>query len=421
MILIIATLAFFIVTALFIIDMNSEQTITSEFSSYLQPFSAETIVKHNYLSKPEMVWGEITNLSDYNFWFPGVLRILPVVSSDRYVHKYSFDKFELAPGALIRLRPNTLSPLYQGRITSVEKNKKLSFEVRFNPVHKEQIVFDLEPIPEGTSVTCRRTSTGLFSWMSIWGFSNNKSKILDNLGYLIPEDEEDSLDLTDSAAVAGPQYSREATIARAVQAGLDGNMDVVNSIPDKPTRGMAKAMLVQSKRKGNVMPDNLVKALSEEPSDNVDTPKADGAKKKDGPTPDGLPSFSNQDDLISFVVNKALDGDDEPINAINEKPTRGKAKALLVKIKRGAIERPAMPELSETPPPSTQNKETPKPEATTEGEGTSEDKSEPETELIERLVTEGANGNMDEINALENKVLRGKIKAAIIKMKRASS
>ena len=400
--------------------MNSEQTITSDFSSYLNPFSAETIVKHSYSSKPEMVWAEITNLADYNFWFPGILRILPVVNTDRYVHKYSFDKFQLAPGALLRLRPNTLSPMFQGRITSVEPNKKLSIEMRFNPVHKETVVFDLEPIPEGTSVTCRRTSKGLFSWMSIWGFSNNKSKILDNLGYLIPEDEQDSSDQTDSAADAGPQYSREATIARAVQAGLDGNMDLVNSIPDKPTRGMAKAMLVQSKRKGNVMPDHLVKALSEEPSANIDKPKADGKKKKDEPTPDGLPSFSNQDDLISFVVNKALDGDDEPINAINDKPTRGKAKALLVKIKRGAIERPAMPELSETPS-SAQNKETPQPEATTEAEGTSEDKSEPESKLIERLVTAGINGNMDEINTLENKVLRGKIKAAIVKAKRASS
>ena len=401
--------------------MNSEQTITSDFSSYLNPFSAETIVKHSYSSKPEMVWAEITNLADYNFWFPGILRILPVVNTDRYVHKYSFDKFQLAPGALLRLRPNTLSPMFQGRITSVEPNKKLSIEMRFNPVHKETVVFDLEPIPEGTSVTCRRTSKGLFSWMSIWGFSNNKSKILDNLGYLIPEDEQDSSDKTDSAADAGPQYSREATIARAVQAGLDGNMDLVNSIPDKPTRGMAKAMLVQSKRKGNVMPDHLVKALSEEPSANIDKPKADGEKKKDEPTPDGLPSFSNPDDLISFVVNKALDGDDESINAINDKPTRGKAKALLVKIKRGAIERPAMPELSETPSSSAQNKETPQPEATTEAEDTREDKSEPESELIERLVTAGINGNMDEINALENKVLRGKIKAAIIKAKRASS
>ena len=115
-----------------------------------------------------------------------------------------------------------------------------------------------------------------------------------------------------------------------------------------------------------------------------------------------------------------MDGDDEPINAINDKPTRGKAKALLVKIKRGAIERPAMPELSETPS-SAQNKETPQPEATTDAEGISEEKSESEFELIERLVTAGINGNMDEINALENKVLRGKIKAAIVKAKRASS
>ena len=421
MVLIIAIIAFVVITTLFIIDMNSEQTITSDFSSYLNPFSAETIVKHSYSSKPEMVWAEITNLADYNFWFPGILRILPVVNTDRYVHKYSFDKFQLAPGALLRLRPNTLSPMFQGRITSVEPNKKLSIEMRFNPVHKETVVFDLEPIPEGTSVTCRRTSKGLFSWMSIWGFSNNKSKILDNLGYLIPEDEQDLSDQTDSAADAGPQYSREATIARAVQAGLDGNMDLVNSIPDKPTRGMAKAMLVQSKRKGNVMPDHLVKALSEEPSANIDKPKANGEKKKDEHTPDGLPSFSNPDDLISFVVNKALDGDDELINAINDKPTRGKAKALLVKIKRGAIERPAMPKLSETPSSSAQNKETPQPEATTEAEDTSEDKSEPESELIERLVTAGINGNMDEINSLENKVLRGKIKAAIVKAKRASS
>ena len=305
MVLIIAIIAFVVITTLFIIDMNSEQTITSDFSSYLNPFSAETIVKHSYSSKPEMVWAEITNLADYNFWFPGILRILPVVNTDRYVHKYSFDKFQLAPGALLRLRPNTLSPIFQGRITSVEPNKKLSIEMRFNPVHKETVVFDLEPIPEGTSVTCRRTSKGLFSWMSIWGFSNNKSKILDNLGYLIPEDEQESLDQKDSGADAGPQYRREATIARAVQAGLDGNMDLVNSIPDKPTRGMAKAMLVQSKRKGNLMPDHLVKALSEEPSEIVDTSQVDGAKKKDEPTSEGLPSFSNQDDLVSFVVNKA--------------------------------------------------------------------------------------------------------------------
>ena len=35
-----------------------------------------------------------------------------------------------------------------------------------------------------------------------------------------------------------------------------------------------------------------------------------------------------------------------------------------------------------------------------------------------RLIPLGLDGNMDEINALENRVLRGKIKAAIVKKKR---
>jgi hypothetical protein len=45
---------------------------------------------------------------------------------------------------------------------------------------------------------------------------------------------------------------------------------------------------------------------------------------------------------------------------------------------------------------------------------------ESEEELITRLVDVGAQGNMDEINALDNKVLRGKIKAAVFRAKRAA-
>ena len=40
--------------------------------------------------------------------------------------------------------------------------------------------------------------------------------------------------------------------------------------------------------------------------------------------------------------------------------------------------------------------------------------------MIERLIAEGLEGNMDEINALDNRVLRGKIKSAIVKAKRAA-
>ena len=410
MILTIAMLAFFLVTVLFILDASREQVLSSEVSTFLQPFAAETIVKHRYNARPDLIWNALTELAHYNFWFPGVLRILPMVETDRYVHRYSFDKFNFSPGAVIRLRPFSLSPAFKGKIISVQENKQLALEMRFNPVHKETVVFSLEPAPEGTTVTCRRTSRGVFSWITLWGFSNNKSKILDNLGYFIPEDIIEETDGDGEVKEAGPQYSREAIIARAVQAGLDGNMDLVNEIPDKPTRGMAKAMLVQSKRKGNIMPEHLVKALSEEPSTTAPSTAPEGVKKVES-SDSGLPDFVNTEDLISYVVNKALDGDDESINAIKDKATRGKAKAMVVKIKRGSIDRPEVPEVPTSGSAGAVDAEPGVPDPVSS-------EVESEENLISRLVSAGLDGNMDEINALESRVLRGKIKAAIVKEKR---
>ena len=183
-------------------------------------------------------------------------------------------------------------------------------------------------------------------------------------------------------------------------------MDIINAIPDKPTRGMAKAMLVQTKRKGGSMPEHLVKALSEEPTEGNKASK----QQKVETSNQGLPNFDNQEDLISFVVNKALDGDDEPLNAVDNKVIRGKAKAMIVKINRGSIDRPPMPTASTSAPTTSPPKET------AEGKETS---PEGEQDLIDRLVVDGVEGKMDEINALENKVLRGKIKAAVVKQKRA--
>ena len=45
-------------------------------------------------------------------------------------------------------------------------------------------------------------------------------------------------------------------------------------------------------------------------------------------------------------------------------------------------------------------------------------KSETDDELIARLIADGVEGKMDEINALDNKVLRGKIKSGIVKAKK---
>ena len=107
------------------------------------------------------------------------------------------------------------------------------------------------------------------------------------------------------------------------------------------------------------------------------------------------------DQVFAIAVNKGADGDMEAVNAIEDRVTRGKAKALLVKIKRGTADRPPMPD-------SSLSKNTP----------TDDQKSESEDEMIERLVAAGVGGDMEEVNALESRVLRGKIKAAIVKAKR---
>ena len=166
--------------------------------------------------------------------------------------------------------------------------------------------------------------------------------------------------------------------------GLEGNMDFVNSIQEKPIRGMAKAGMVKAKRTGKTP------AKPEKSEAGLETK-----------TTDGLSSLSN-DDMVAFLVNKGLDGDMDSVNNHDNKIIRGKAKAFIVKIKRGSLERPSMPKVPE-----------PSESVDTKAEETDE-------QLIERLLAKGLDGDMDEINALDNRVLRGKIKAAIVKAKRAA-
>ena len=394
MLLTIATIAVLIVLVLFIWDTSSGHETQSDIRSFYRPFYAESSISHEYLSTPTDVWKTLTSLEGYSSWFPQISRLLPDVNTRRYVHRFSFDQLPLVPGTRLLLRPNSWSPFYHSRVVVVNKNKEISFDLKYNPLFREYVVFALEPQPYGTAVTCLRTSKGLFSFLSLWGFSNTKSKILENLGYFIPEETpKEGKSGKNGAAVQTPSLSREATIAQAVQAGLVGNMDMINAIADKPTRGLAKATLIQTKRKGGALPEHLQKALSESPTV-VPTKQQPG----------GVSAFSNQEEHVAYLVNLTLDGNDEALNAVPDRVIRGKTKAMLAKIKRGALERPPMPEASSEPAPPTE---------TVSGE------QETEEQLILRLVKAGLDGNMDEINALDNKVQRGKIKSAILKEKRS--
>ncbi len=392
------------VVVLFILDSNKDPINTSQMGTYFSPFYSETVVKQDYSVQSDTIWKTLTDFGRYNAWFPGIQRFTPVVNSGRYAHRFSFDQFTLEPGASVCLRPFSLSPSFRGQILAVEKNAQLSFELKFNPLYKELVSFDLKPAGDGTSVTCRRSSRGPFSFMALLGFSSKKSYILNNLGYFIPPEKvKTKTDDTDESTT--PSLSRNAIIAQAVQAALGGNLDLINAIPDKPTRGLAKAVHIRAQRKEGNLPPQYQKALTEKP------PEASTAKS---PQNTGEGRGFNTEDLIAYVVNKALDGDDEPLNAIEDRVARGKAKAMMVKIKRGSLERPPMPKAFNAPSNSIDtHQESPQEESTKS--------KETDEVMFERLVKAGVAGNMDEINAIDNRVLRGKIKAAIVKEKRTNT
>ena len=364
--------------------------VGSSFAAWV-PFQAETQIEHHFLSSKEIVWEMITSLEMYNTWFAGIQRAIADVETDRYVHKFSFDKLDLKPGSFFKARPATLAPWFRCRIITVEKEKEFGFDFQMSPFYSEYVSFVLEESKKGVFVTCNRFSKGPFSFLALLGWNKTKSKILQRLAEITPTIEIEDDDKGSDSSVDSPEL-RAYNVAVIVNKALDGDMDPLNSTSDVITRGKAKAMLIKIKR-----------GTAERPPipDKVDSVASAPAAGK-GAASSIVSNQLSKDDQVALVVNQVLDGNTEAVDAIDDKVIRGKVKALLVKIKRGSAERPPMPESSES-----------KPEVEV-----SNQKSESEDEMKERLIADGLNGNMEEINALDNRVLRGKIKAAIVKAKR---
>ena len=406
MILITAMIAFLLVTIFFVIDVSKDQEVKSDASSYIYPFSAKTIVKHNFMTKPETVWKAITNLSEYNFWFPGILRLLPAIqNSSRYVQKYSFDKFHFAPGSEILVRPISILPTLKGKILSIDNNKSFKMEMQMSPLHKEMVFFDLKNTPDGTAVTCQRSSSGLFSWLSVIGFESKKSKILSNLANLLPIEiiesakEKSKKDVASqqssgTVSVAGvPNFAdKKDMVAYIVNKVLDGDASLLSSLNDKVISGKSKAYLIK-----------INKGSMDRPA-MPDVGSATAAPAVASANASGEPTFASKDDHIAFLVNKVLDGDTAILDATPDKIIKAKAKSMIMKINKGSMDRPAMPESGTTVASAAAPAES--------------SKSESDEELITRLIADGIEGKMDEINALDNKVLRGKIKSGIVKAKK---
>ena len=302
-----------------------------EFWSNWFPFQHESVVEHHFETSSDIMWKLLTSLEMYNIWFFGIQRALPVNDVDRYVHKYSFEHFNLAPGSYFKTRPKSLAPYFKSRIMTVEKEKEFGFSFSTNPFVKEYIHFSLRESKNGVWVKCSRNSEGVLSILSHFNWQE-KSKIFFKLDSITPKIEqlsENNVDLSDN------------------------NVDLSQN----------------AKQSG------------------------------------GLEALS-QNEQIAYLVNKGLDGDMDSINNLDNKVIRAKAKAMIVKINRGSMERPPMPEISD---------------ATASSESTSVSNGESDEEMMKRLIAKGLEGDMEEINSLDNKVIRGKIKAAIVKEKRKAN
>ena len=111
----------------------------------------------------------------------------------------------------------------------------------------------------------------------------------------------------------------------------------------------------------------------------------------------------DKEKLIAELVNKGLDGDMDSVNACEDRIIRGKAKAMIAKVKKGTIERTPLP--------------------ATDLENNSESKtfdSLSKDDKIAVLVNKGLDGDMDSVNACEDRIIRGKAKAMIAKVKKGT-
>ena len=358
--------------------------------SFWSPFKGESLVEHHFSTSKEIMWTMLTSVEMYNVWLHGIQRALPVLDTERYVHRYSFDKFKLKPGEIFKIRPKTVAPYFNCKIMTCEKEQAFGFTFQTTPLYKEYIHFTMEESDNGVWVRMNRKSSGFFSFLSEINWEE-KSNSLSNLEKITPltNQPSDSSVLPDGSSISSGEVkegdisslSKQDVVFFLVNKGLDGDMDTINNHEDKVARGKAKAMMVKINR-----------GKAERPP----MPEISSAPVASG---GGLESLS-KDEMISYLVNKGLDGDMDSVNNHDDKVVRAKAKAMMVKINRGKAERPPMPNIDSTVNDAPQV-------------------SESEETLINRLVAQGLDGNMDEINSLDDKVLRGKIKAAIVKEKRA--
>ena len=469
-----ATISLLFLIYYFVRSTGANQHLDLDYSTEYARRQAIATATLDIESDPEILWHTLTDMANYKTWYPWVHRLrVTNENTKRWAHKHSLLKYKMEVGSRFKIQPFFGAPYNSCRFVSIDPPNKLAMEMRFFPLNRELVTFNLHPYKNCVEVTYTATSNGLLNFLTTAMFSWRGKEVLRNLNNIMPKVDYEK-DIAEDA-VKVPQFVFDDSFINALiaKAYSDGT-DILNSISEKVVRGKAKSGLIKAKRVGkppNTTPD-ATQAVNQflsgdAPQVGVASPSAPAVEVPeeirinqyilrglDGDTdiinsindrvfrskvksaltkakrtgerpevpPDTLPlgaepavapsiptQKTDEGTLINTYVAKAMGGDEEAISSIKDRVLRSKVKSALVKAKRTGI----MPEVSETSDqplaPETQEEASPTPPAGSDG---------PET-VVDQAVRAALEGNMDLINGLGDRVLRAKAKSALAKAKRA--
>lgn len=404
-----ATFIIVLIIFYFIRETNKNQNLENNYSIHYSPLrtTVETVLDIN--TPPKVVWKTLTDISRYSYWFPGIHKLFVENKTDRWVQKQSLHHYLMEPGNQFKIRPFLLSPKMGCRLISVEKEKQLSMEMRFFPFNRELVTFTLKHYNNCVELHYKSENNNPLSFLTAALFSWKGRDVLINLASILPEVVFSDEAVKGDAAIGETIEVTEDLINALALKALDEGVDILNTISDKPTRGKIKSLCLKIKR-SNKRPE-----VSREMVEAAES-FLGGSSMTSVQTAQPDQSAVSKEVLIKQYILKALDGDKEILNSIEDKVLRAKAKSAFVKAKRSG-ERPELPEGTHALGESGGGK----PEPTNDGETPAEKPASQESAVdVESLVMEALEtGSMDSINAIKDKVSRAKVKSALIKARRA--
>ena len=396
-----ATVALLLLAYYFVKSTSSDQNLDLNYSSEVYPNKTSVLTTMDIDAPIDVIWKALTNMSNYKLWYPWVYRLKVINENvDRWVHKHSLLQYQMEVGNFFKIQPFFGAPYNLCRFITIDHEKQLAMEMRFFPFNKEIVTFSLTPYKNCVEVSYASTSNSLINFVTVLMFSWQGKKVLRNFNEILPDldyDEEDVDTTTSAPEIVIDDKFINALIAKAYNDGED----ILNRISEKVVRGKAKSGLLKAKRAG-VIPEAASDALVLV-TQYLSGGPAPGASSEVAPVVD-VP----EEIRINQYILKGLDGDMDTINNIEDRVLRSKVKSGLTKAKRSG-ERPEIP-ADTAPIDSMPTSVLPSAAAPIEVVD--------EKTMINTYVSKAMGGDEEAITSIKDRVLRSKVKSALVKAKR---